>query len=331
MVSIVVPVYNGKKVIGRCVESLIHQSYSDVEILLIDDGSTDGSGDICDKYAAMDERVRVHHQKNAGVSAARNKGISLAAGKYIQFIDSDDYMAGDMTQKLVEAIEKNKTSCAICGFLWLRDNEKRQRQLDRCGVVKLSELNEKCPNIFGNNILNPPWNKLFIKDRIKEGFDENLSLGEDLLFNLKYLDMADTVSFVEGTPYFYVDSLVGLSKKIRPENLKVAELLYNSSKEFVLKHQMGEKALGDVTRIFVKSSIYGCYDICVSRDISRAIKRKEIKKWLQMKAVQEAVSDVELENYQQRAAARLMGKQYLGLLMIFFRLKQLMSFVKNRR
>ena len=88
MVSIIVPVYNAKNVVGRCIESVLNQEYKDFELLLVDDGSTDGSGEICDRYAAADGRVRVFHKENGGVSAARNLALEKAEGKYLQFIDS---------------------------------------------------------------------------------------------------------------------------------------------------------------------------------------------------------------------------------------------------
>lgn len=115
-ISIVVPVYNVEKYLGKCLDSLLKQTFSDFEILLIDDGSTDRSLKICEKYAEKDSRIRVIHQKNQGLSAARNTGIENASGKYIGFIDSDDYIDEDMYEYLYEQITNQKADIAVCGI-----------------------------------------------------------------------------------------------------------------------------------------------------------------------------------------------------------------------
>ena len=96
-VSIIVPVYNAERTIGRCIESILNQEYTDFELLLVNDGSTDASGSLCDGYAAKDARIRVIHKKNGGVSAARNTALDLAQGTYLQFLDSDDWLTPDAT------------------------------------------------------------------------------------------------------------------------------------------------------------------------------------------------------------------------------------------
>ena len=105
-VSVIVPVYNAEKYIKRCLDSILAQSYRYFEVLLIDDGSTDNSGKICDEYALNDNRIRVIHKENSGVSATRNIGITEAKGDYIAFVDSDDYIRSDMFEKMVKNAEK---------------------------------------------------------------------------------------------------------------------------------------------------------------------------------------------------------------------------------
>ena len=100
-ISVIVPVYNTEKYLRRCIDSILNQTYEALEVILVDDGSTDGSGAVCDEYAEKDARVRAIHQKNGGISAARNAGIDAASGQYIAFIDSDDYVTGDMLAELL--------------------------------------------------------------------------------------------------------------------------------------------------------------------------------------------------------------------------------------
>ncbi|MCD7783929.1 MAG: glycosyltransferase, partial [Firmicutes bacterium] len=105
LVSILVPAYNSEKYIGRCIDSILGQEYKNIELIAIDDGSDDKTGQILDEYAASDGRVRVFHRENAGVSASRNLGLDMARGKYIEFSDSDDWLTSDATKLLVRAAE----------------------------------------------------------------------------------------------------------------------------------------------------------------------------------------------------------------------------------
>lgn len=116
-VSIIVPVYQVKEYIDECVQSLLNQTYTNLEILLVDDGSTDGSGTICDKYAAKDARVRVVHQENQGLSAARNTGIELMEGEYVAFVDSDDIVMPEFIETLYELLGKYQADIAACAFI----------------------------------------------------------------------------------------------------------------------------------------------------------------------------------------------------------------------
>lgn len=116
MVSVIVPVYNAEQTIRRCVASILDQQFTDLELLLVDDGSTDGSGAICDEFAARDARVTAIHQKNAGVSAARNHALDLAQGVYLQFLDSDDWITPDATRSLVRAAEAHRCDLVIADF-----------------------------------------------------------------------------------------------------------------------------------------------------------------------------------------------------------------------
>ena len=115
-VSIIVPVYNAEKTIGRCIDSILGQQYTDFELLLVDDGSKDGSGAICDSYALADSRVQVIHKENTGVSDTRNIGISRARGVYLQFLDSDDWITPDATKLLVEAAGEHNCDLVISDF-----------------------------------------------------------------------------------------------------------------------------------------------------------------------------------------------------------------------
>lgn len=120
-ISAIVPVYNVKDFVGKCIESILNQSYKNLEIILVDDGSTDNSGEICDEYAAKDNRIKVIHKENGGLSSARNAGLDVATGDYIGFVDSDDYIHPDMYATLLYAIEKENADIAM-GYIKLTDS-----------------------------------------------------------------------------------------------------------------------------------------------------------------------------------------------------------------
>lgn len=122
LLSIIVPVYNVERYLRRCLESIINQTYSNLEIILVDDGSTDNSGNICDEFAEKDSRITVIHKKNEGVSVARNIGLDIAKGDYIGLVDSDDYIKVDMYKKLLELITASDSDMAVCNFSYVDEN-----------------------------------------------------------------------------------------------------------------------------------------------------------------------------------------------------------------
>lgn len=115
LISIIVPVYNVEPYVSKCLESILRQTYQNIEIIIIDDGSTDGGSDICDAYAHKDKRIKVIHQSNEGVSGARNVGLRIAKGEFIGFVDSDDWIEADMYEYLLQNIQQQDADIAICG------------------------------------------------------------------------------------------------------------------------------------------------------------------------------------------------------------------------
>lgn len=199
-VSIIVPIYNAEEHLKNCIESIINQSYKNIEIILIDDGSIDNSGKICDDYCKKDHRIRVIHQKNMGVSSSRNNAINLSVGKYITFVDSDDIIDSQYIELLLNKVQKNTLSIGKISFFEkqiINDNsDNSDFELLKSDFIELSKL----------NLLNSPCCKLYESNIIKKNkilFDSNLSLGEDLLFNLEYLDYINKICIVDKNLYFY--------------------------------------------------------------------------------------------------------------------------------
>lgn len=192
-VSIIVPVYNVSCFLRETVDSIIAQTFADFELLLIDDGSTDGSGEICDVYAKTDSRIKVYHVNNSGVSAARNFGLDHATGKYIWFVDSDDLVAPRMLQELIKDIENNKADLAMCSFLRMGEEASSFLPIIKDETILINNANcsqilELCFGKFAHSSY-CIWDKLFKREIIESNkirFNVGLNRGEDGLFNIAY-------------------------------------------------------------------------------------------------------------------------------------------------
>ncbi len=195
LVTLLVLAYNTEKYIKKCLDSLINQTYKNLQIILIDDGSKDDSGKICDEYAKEDARIEVIHEKNQGPSAARNLGISMAKGKYISFIDTDDYTEPTIIEKLVKSMEKNNSDISICNFF---PNGETKLEETFTSEKALTYIMNK--NYFRGYL----WNKLYKTEIIKDmKFDVNIFISEDLIFNCEYLLKVKKCSYINEKLYHY--------------------------------------------------------------------------------------------------------------------------------
>lgn len=182
LVSIVVPIYNVELYLEKCIQSILEQSYKNIEVLLIDDGSTDKSGEICDVYAGKDERIKVIHKKNGGLSSARNIGIKNSNAEYICFIDSDDWINREFTKVLMENILNSDAEIAVCGFIYEYSDKKTCNKI--INSSKILNGQDALYNLYNQNYLTMTvaWNKIYKKSlfnniRYEEGIineDENI-------------------------------------------------------------------------------------------------------------------------------------------------------------
>jgi len=215
LVSLIVPVYNAKDYINRCVDSILNQEYQNLEILLIDDGSSDGTDALLDEYAAKDKRVRVIHQENAGVSVSRNRALDLAQGEFVQFADSDDWLTPDSTSLLIRPTVEKGCDMVIGDFYRVTGKRLSQKgDIDADHIMDRREFASymiENPADFYYGVL---WNKLFRRSIIEEHqirMDEELSWCEDFLFNLEYIRYAESFYAIQVPVYYYMkrkDSLV---------------------------------------------------------------------------------------------------------------------------
>ena len=219
LVSIIVPCFNASATLKRCVDSLLKQSYENLEIIVINDGSKDDSLKILQSY--NDPRLVIIDKKNEGVSATRNAGVRYANGEYISFVDSDDYVDVHYIKKMVDAIEQDDSDYVLCNYYHVKESGIEKNP--SLTIQKGCAIQDCFYDIYTKTNYNPPWGKLFKKAYIQNEFDRNMSLGEDLLFNIDYCTHIERVSVINDYLYYY-DTLVGggLSKRV----LSIQEFLY---------------------------------------------------------------------------------------------------------
>lgn len=207
LISVIVPIYNVEKYISRCIETIINQTYKNLEIILIDDGSTDRSGDICDEYANKDKRIRVIHKENEGPSDARNSGLSVATGEYISFIDSDDWIALNMYEILHAAIDTEKADLAFGVTQRSSGNSSYNIPDDSQIILAGNDILESFIYPWHNpHILKSVWDKLYRRDIIGNiKFIKGMVHGEDAHFTLEILSKCKKCVFVGKTVYYYFD------------------------------------------------------------------------------------------------------------------------------
>ena len=203
-ISIVVPVYNVERYLNKCIHSISEQTYRNLEIILIDDGATDGSAGICDQWAKKDSRIKVFHKKNEGVSVARNMGISYATGVYLCFVDSDDFLPEDAVEKLVRAMNDRKTDlcCGAWAKIGIKSTVFNRYEPEMVSIVDKQRL-FRYMNV---EEVNGPVAKLYRLDIIRQAelhFVPGILIGEDAIFNYQYLQYCKNVQLIGDTVYFY--------------------------------------------------------------------------------------------------------------------------------
>lgn len=251
--SIVVPVYKTEAYLGRCIDSLIRQTLTDIEIILVDDGSPDNCPRICDQYEKKDSRIKVIHQKNAGVSAARNKGLEYATGEWILFCDSDDWMEANACEVLYQTgIEKNVD--IVVGDIKIIHGKKQRynqffssefvfrsrKRLDQLVMADLYQgycpLPPKTPSIgYGG-----PWNKavrrcLLLQKNIR--FDTSLlGIFDDILYTAYLYANAQSIAYVQKAVYNYVSIPTSITKTYKPNSLDINRRIFQAFRKFIVEY-----------------------------------------------------------------------------------------------
>ena len=266
-VSFIIPIYNVGEHLNRCITSVLEQKEKNIEIILVDDGSTDMSPEICEEYLKLDERITVVNKVNGGLSYARLAGFNMARGKYILFVDGDDYIEPDMTHKLVASAKENNSDVVLCGYY---TNTLKEQTAYYLSLLKNTIIGKE--NIINNYIqpfigtkkggLNLPrflCFKLLKRELIEVDYfkHENIYFSEDIVFNLLYTDGVKIISVVNEPLYHYRLNNNSLSNRYRPNKWQMYLNLFAFLKEYLSDRniEVDEERLNDTIISAVFSSI----------------------------------------------------------------------------
>lgn len=286
LISIIVPIYNVSKYLDRCMESLLKQTYTNIEIIMVDDGSPDDCGNKCDCYAKKDCRVKVIHKKNAGLGMARNSGIDISSGKYISFVDSDDYVDTKMIERLYNRLNKENADTCFCRYYNVAANGKKM--LAKEVYHKSKYKNDDVKEVLLGMIGSPPmqqgdveigmsvWKGLYSLDIINTHNirfpSEREYISEDIIFHIEYLKYSKNITIEETSNYYYCDNGSSLTKS------------YNANR-FVMEKKLLEKEKMELSQIFetdeyiqrLYKAFLGRVRNCISQEVNRNPLKKDIR------------------------------------------------------
>lgn len=282
--SVIVPVYNSEKYLKKCIDSILNQTYTDFEIILVDDGSGDGSGVICDQYAKKSSKIKVIHKENQGLVAARKTGLENANGEYIGFVDSDDYIGEGMYEALMNDALKYDVDISIGGLVLVNENGNSNKLLSQfpIGYYGKKDMEE---NIFSKMLYHSGFIKygmipgvvvkVFKKSVLENGIakvDNRIKMGEDVAITFNTIFYANSISFVESTEYFYIQHADSMIHKYSPKRME----------EFMVLHEClysieNKKFKAQLDNFFAYLFVYTITECVLSNELNVKQKEREIK------------------------------------------------------
>lgn len=286
LISIIIPVYQAINYLDRCLESVVNQTYKNLQIILVDDGSSDGSGEKCESWKEKDSRIEVYHQTNKGVAAARNLGLKHAKGEYIGFIDPDDYVNIYMYEHLLKAIIRENTEIAICKVYEV--DEKRSRNINEklLGNVKRISCKEWEEGLINNIFDYYVCDKLYKRENIPEKF-QLFKICEDVAFIHELEKKVENVVYIEEELYYYykhADSLMGFGKFIDISALYAdqfcIDLLVKENNIKFLKHRLRLTSAHAIHMYYDRKSMQRSLDeLCIIKSWMKKVYREHFMKF----------------------------------------------------
>lgn len=331
-ISIIVPIYNAENYLETCVKSVLNQTFKDFELILVDDGSTDNSLDICNKLSSLDNRVIVFHQENAGSSSAKNTGISLARGNYISFCDSDDTIDCDYIQNLYQGVLLHNADVCVGNVAFTRMKESdiiARRTVDMtAGVFNLKAFMAYYPQYMPNAVIGAPWNKLYKRSIIVENelrFNTKIKNNEDTHFNFEYFAKCKTV-YVSETPYYnYMDRVgaASASKGFIPNIFDIYVMTYNKAIRFLKDTDTYDENILFQNQYFI-GLVIGAINGIVNGNNMMSFKQKiiQIENICNNSEVRQAIKMVKFGNFKKDLVIMLIKNKHPKMLCFIFSLNK---------
>lgn len=240
LISIIVPIYNVSKYLDRCMDTILNQTYKNLEIIMVDDESPDDCGKKCDEYAKKDDRIVVIHKKNAGLGMARNSGLEIAKGQYVGFIDSDDYVSKDMFEKLYETLKENNADTCFGRYYDVdsNGNAREAKEYYKRDLYQGNQVKELILGMIGSLPEDPGdveigmsvWKGLYSMELINKYNlkfpSEREFISEDIVFHMEYLQKAQVVAACNNFGYYYCDNGASLTKSYKVDRFEKEKILY---------------------------------------------------------------------------------------------------------
>ncbi|MGH4052351.1 MAG: glycosyltransferase family 2 protein [Clostridium sp.] len=342
-ISIIVPVYNGEKYINKCIEMIINQTFKDFELIIIDDGSTDKSADMCNEYARKDTRIKVISKKNQGTWAARNRGIDESIGKYIIFFDCDDWYEDDLLKEMYETIKGKDVDLVISGQTNVTVDESGET-LKRVKVLNAEHHFNTKNEILDNYILlrkeeigDTLWNKIYKSEIIKK-YDlkfENYKRGEDTLFNVNYYQNIDKCTVIGKAFYSYrIENSNPVWMKYNENYLNIVSMendaIISKLKEW---GKYNKDAKEYQATHFIYRIIEYFYGVVASTKSNLSFKNKYIKvsELISSKEVQINLKVSNVNGKFNKLIIKLMKTKNIVLILFFIRLKLIHNNIQDHR
>ena len=325
LISVIVPAYNAEKCIKRCLNSIINQTYRNLQIIVINDGSADCTKKILEEYLKDDSRLVVINQNNTGVSQARNNGIKRATGKYLYFVDSDDYIKSDMIEKLYTQLSKSEL--CVCGFI----NKYHDREVEGPLPFKtngkksrdeyLHVMSEYLYSVYFGAL----WNKLYLTNIVKGKniiFRKNISLAEDFIFNLEYLEYVKSISVICEDLYFYYQEAEESLTKVKDAQYlwDMALIRYKYCIEQYKKMGMYDNCCNNIDTAIAYELIGPTYDVTKEHYKGYREAKQFLKELYSMQITREAIKNMKQPQMVHRIAKICLKLNNYGLFVLMMRI-----------
>jgi len=284
IISVIVCIYNVEYYLNNCVSSILNQTFRDIEVILVDDGSTDGSVKICDTIAESDSRVKVLHIVNSGMSIARNKGMKIATGEFITFSDSDDIIDKDALKTMYDIITKNNSDLVICGYnADIKKDDKiivsREMMPHNAVITEKQQILSKFIEIKSSHVFDALWNKLFRANIIRNNSIKmpEGEIFEDTEFVLRFLAHTSKVTLCDKCFYHYVQRIGSVTKSYNPQKLVFLKKRRDSIVEYLFDGGKPSGELGSFCSMFYLKSVYSFFvDLFFPKSKSSIEKIREV-------------------------------------------------------